>query len=182
MSRYTRVRRYGWAAAKNNDPTTVTIHWSQKSSAFAIKFQDTKHWNEMQIALAYIKNFPYGERDYDPENKIWFLVEQHVPGLKTILENLPQYFSVDFIDKPTGGTNHGTFVPIDTWIEKFTSLTGQVIKGIEYGEAKRVYRKWQLKNHPDVGGDPRVASAVNECWSQLELNLYKKRKEPEYVS
>jgi hypothetical protein len=181
-------RKSAWSnSAYSYSPSTtkVTIHWSNKSAAFAIKFCDTKHWNEMQIAIQYIKNFPYGERDYDPENKVWFLVEKHIPGLKTILEALPQYFEIDYQEKPTNQTNTHTFVPIDVWIEKFKSLTTFDVKDMEYSKAKMIYRKFCKVYHPDLNPQDdtkKLMSDLNECWNALELNHYKNKKEPEYVS
>lgn len=179
-------RNTSWANSYSS-VTKVLIHWNNKSAAYSIKFTDTKHWNEMQIAISYIKNFPYGERDYDAENKVWFLIEKHIPALRAILDGLPQFFQIDFVEKPIGQTNTHTFVPIDIYFDKFKTLTGQDIKGIEYDAAKRLYRKACRENHPDLHRDGvidygKIMSEINECWSQLELLFYKNKKEPEYVS
>src|SRR6266496_3530191 len=104
--------------------TNVTIHWSSKSSAYAIKFEDTHNWNQMQILIQYLKNIPYGERDYDPDNKIWFLVEKYIEPFKEMVTLMSQYFELDFQAKPTGDTFKGNFIPIDVYLDRFKQLTG----------------------------------------------------------
>lgn len=151
--------------------TKVMIHWSPLSSAYSVKFMDMKHYNLIQPILSYMKSKPYGEYLYDPDNKIWFLIEKHVPGLRAMLDVLKEYFEIDFIEKQEGHSfNQSQEIPTEVWIKKFKQLTG--LDNIE----KKNYLRWMLKNHPDVGGDSRIVSEVNECWSNIN------KKEIEYAN
>jgi hypothetical protein len=175
-------RRPSWL---DSSPTTtkVSIHWSSKSSAFAIKFSDTKNWNQMQILIQYLKNIPYGERDYDPETKVWFLIEKYIEPFKEMVSLMNQFFSLDFTPKPTEQTNQAVFIPVDVYLDKFKNLTGHDIKGIEYPVARKQYLRWLMINHPDKKPENHIlVRDVNECWSALELNYFKTKKETEYAS
>ena len=161
--------------------TKVTIEWSNKSGAYAIKFHDTKHWNEMKIFIDYIKNFPIGERDYDAENKIWFLIEKHTTGFIEMIKMMPDKFELNYTEKPTGQVNMAVFVPVDVYLERFHSLTGEIVKDLDYDKAKKIYRRVCMVNHPDKGGDKDKMSSINECWSNLEMNYFHVKKEVQYA-
>jgi DnaJ domain len=175
-------KRRSW---QYSNPTKVQLHWSNKSSAYSLKFLDTSHWTEMQIFITLLNSYPYGDREYDPDNKIWYFMEKYLPEIQALFELLsPQkVFDVDFIEKPTGQAFVGTFVSNDTFFKTFNSLTGQDIKGLDYTEAKKVYRRVCLLFHPDRHkGDLEISkkmSSINEAWNMLEQNFYKTRKEME---
>lgn len=183
MTRYRRPYSYD-----NYGPTRVTIHWSQKHGAYAIKFGDLKHYNELQIVMLTMKSQPYGEYQYDPDEKIWYLMEKHIDKILTIFKqfkehpNTASYFDVDYQEKPIGQTNTATFVPIDVYLDRFKELTGHDLRTIkEYTEAKKLYRRSALANHPDRnGGDGSKMSAINEAWGQIEELHYHIKKETEY--
>jgi hypothetical protein len=175
-------RRHSYYDPSYPSTTKVSIHWSNKSASYAIKFADTKNWNQMQICIGYLKNITYGERDYDSENKVWFLIEKHIGAFKEIITSLNQYFELDFIPKPENQVNIHQFIPIDVYFDRFKNLTGQDIRNLDSGKAKKIYLKWLMINHPDKGGDHIIARDVNEAWTELEKNFFKSKKEPEYVS
>jgi hypothetical protein len=173
-------RRPSW---KDSYPTQtkVSIYWSNKSSAYTIKFSDTENWNQMQILIQYMKKIPLGERDYDPDNKIWFLIEKYIESFKEMVTLMNQFFTLDFQAKPTGQTNQAIFIPVDVYINKFHDLTGQDVKDIEYNIARKQYLRWLMVNHPDKKPENHIlVRDANECWSALELNYFKTKKEPEY--
>lgn len=184
-------RSSSWSNYSYSGPTKVYIHWSQKSSAYSIKFSDTKHWNEMQILITFIKNLPTGEKDVQMEEDIntgkknwtWFITEKYVEPFKEMVRNMSGVFEIDFVDKPVGGGGfQAHFISTETLFTKFKEITGTDISALEYDAAKKVYRRWIMKNHPDVGGDPVKASSVNECWTNLETLHFKTRKETEYAN
>ncbi len=176
-------RRYSGVGYRgSSNPTTVTIHWSTKSSAYAIKFNDTYHWDQMQIFIQYLKNIPYGERDYDPDNKIWYITEQHLPNFRNMMEMIPEHFKIDFQGKPENQAFTGKFVSVDTYLDKFKELTTTDLRGQEYTLAKKIYRRAALSNHPDRNnGDGSKMAEINECWSNIERLYFNQKKEPEYA-
>jgi hypothetical protein len=163
-------------------PTTVNIYWSTKSSAYAIKFEDTHHWNEMQIFIKYLNSIPYGERDYDAENKIWYLMEQHIVGFKKMMEMIPEHFKINFTEKPANEQFKGKFVSVDTYLDRFKNISGFDIRNQDYLDAKKVYRRCALANHPDRGGDAKKMSELNEAWTEIERLHFNIKKETDYVS
>lgn len=164
-------------------PTKVTLAWSQKSSAYALKFHDTQHWNEMQIFITYLKTIPYGERDYNPEDKTWFFVEKYLPQIQSMLAPLEQagIFVTEFQEKPANQTFTGKFVSIDTYIDDFKVLSGGVdIRNLDYPTAKKAYRKACMLHHPDRGGDAKKMSTLNEAWLHIEESHFNIKKDIEY--
>jgi hypothetical protein len=183
-------RRSNWqnSYSSYSSITRVSVHWSAKSSAYSVNFSDTKHWNEMQVLIGFIKGLNVGEKDVlcdeSSGKKVWtwYFIEKYVDAFNEMVKLMPTIFELDFMSKPTGQTNMAQFIPVDVYLSRFLELTGQDIKDKDYNDAKRIYRQWQRKNHPDVGGDKDIASSVNECWSALELNYFKSRKEVEYAT
>lgn len=163
-----------------NNKTKVTIHWSPVSSAYAIKFNDMRHYQLMVPMLNYMKSKPYGEYQYDPENKIWYLMEQHIEDLRVLLDTLKEYFEVDFVEKQENNSFTPTVIPVGTYLDRFKSITGHDIKNLPYEDAKKVYRRVAMSNHPDRGGNVDTMSSINEIWSNLEKNLYNIKKEQSY--
>lgn len=182
MSRYKRNSIWSSGYSSTTKSTTkVDLYWSSKSGAYALKFNDTKHWNEMQVFISYIKTQPTNERDYDPVNKVWYFIEKHLPQIQEMFKLLPNIFEVDFVEKPVGQANIHTFVPVDTYLDKFKTLTGEDLKGKEYNDAKKVYRKLCLKYHPDIVHNNEPMSSINQLWTELEKVYFLKTKEMEYV-
>lgn len=167
-----------------SDPTPVDIYWSQKASAYALKFQNTYHWNEMQPFMSYLKAQPYGEWEYDPQDKTWFFIEKHLPKIQEMFDVLKPVnaFNVTFTQKPEGQTNAAVLVPIEVYLEKFKNISGQDIKNLDHIQAKKIYRKACLQNHPDHGGDSAIMASLNEAWVQIESKHYNIKKEIEYAS
>ena len=172
-----------------NIVTTVSVHWSQKSSAYMVNFSDTKHWNEMQILINFIKGLDVSEKDVQMDDSTgkkvwtWYFVEKYIEPFKALVDSFAgaNIFTLDFIPKPSSQTNTSIFVPVDVYLERFKTLTGQDIKDLQYVDAKKTYRKWLMVNHPDKKPENHIlVRDVNECWSALELQLFKSRKEQEY--
>lgn len=177
-------RRSAWSTDYSTPSVTrVMVHWSTKSSAYSITFSDTRNWNEMQILIGYIKNIPMHERDVQMDDTgpkkvwIWYLHEKHIIAFNEMVSALSQYFVLDFVAKPSGQTNMAVFIPVDVYLDSFKKHTGYDIKALDHTEAKKLYRSWIRKNHPDVGGDATIASEVNTCWSELERVYFKAKGE-----
>lgn len=182
-------RQSAWRPSDSSysSKTKVMVHWSNKSSAYSINFSNTNHWTEMQILIGYIKNIPYGERDTQCDDSsgkkvwTWYLIEKHITAFNEMVKALDLFFELDFVEKPVGQTSQSVFISVDVYLDKFKNIVGESIKDLEYDKAKKIYRRWIMKNHPDVGGDPVIASEVNTCWTELERVYFKTRKEVECV-
>jgi hypothetical protein len=130
-----------------------------------------------------MKSVPYGEYLYDPYNKMWFLAEKHLAGLQILLDNLKEYFEVDFVKKQEGHNFQQTAVPIQVYLDKFQALTNFNLKDYpDYNQAKKIYRKFCLLYHPDrkhlIGGEDmsKQMYELNECWSNIERVIYKQKE------
>jgi len=136
----------------------------------------------MQVFISYLNKLPYGERDYDPDNKIWYLAEKHIEAFMEMMKLMPStIFDHDFQKKPEGQAFQTTFVPIDVYLDKFRELSGHELRGKEYDDAKKIYRRTALTYHPDRnGGDGSKMSEVNEAWGHIEQLYFHIKKEVEY--
>jgi hypothetical protein len=172
--------------------TRVSVHWSAKSSAYSVLFSDKKHWNEMQVLINFIKGLNVGEKDCQMDDSsgkkiwTWYFAEQHLDAFKALVDSFAvndvnSTFDWDFTGKPSGQTNQSVFIPNDVYLNRFRDLTGQDIKDKEFREAKKIYHRWLMVNHPDKGGDHNTVRDVNECWSNLEVKYFNAKKETEYV-
>jgi hypothetical protein len=173
--------------------TKVSVHWSSKSSAYMVNFSDTHHWNEMQVLFNFIKGLDVSEKDCQCDESsgkkvwTWYFVEKYLEPFKALVESFGGQaggiFEIDIIAKPIGGSNQSIFVPVDVYLDRFKTLTGQDIKSLDFNAAKKLYRKWLMLNHPDRKPENHIiVRDVNECWSNLELNHFKSKKEQEYVN
>lgn len=164
-------------------PTSVSITWSQQYSAYAIKWTDTRHFQEMSPVINFIKSNPYGEYTYDPDNKVWYIAEKYIKQVITLLEAFGnKIFEVTFTEKPPlNYAISSKTISIESYLQKFRDLTGEDIKNLEYIDAKRIYRRVCLKFHPDRNPEfATTMSSVNEIWSELEKVHFKTRSQQQY--
>jgi len=170
---------------RNYPSTPVSIYWSQKYGAYALKFSNTQHFNEMTPIINFLKSKPYGESTYDPTDKVWYFAEEHLGSVRYLFKAFgTSIFTLSLQEKPTN-TGHSYLqgqkvISTDQHFSRFAELTGENIKSLDYLDAKKIYRRFCMRLHPDKGGDPATMSAVNEIWSDLERVWYKTTKEPEY--
>src|SRR5579859_367475 len=188
-------RRSAWSSSYNNsydNKTKITIQWSNKSGAYSISFSNMFHYTMLdkngnkidgpiKILHQYMKNLGYGNFDFDPDTKTWFLQEKFIDGFKTMAECFPEKLEVDFTKKPDNNqTFQNTFIPTAVYLDRFKNISGVDISGLVYDQAKKEYRRVCMRLHPDRGGDPKVMSELNESWSALEVNHFKIKKEVDY--
>lgn len=167
-----------------NYPTKVLLHWSQKANAYSLKWQDTHHWTEMQIFITYLKSLPYGDYEYDPDNRTWFFMEKYLSNIQAMFDGLKSVgcFDVDFQEKMEGWSFIGNKdIDIGKYLDLFKSITTTDPRVINYDEAKKTYRRACMRLHPDRGGDAQQMSSLNEAWLHIEQTHYKMKKEVEYA-
>lgn len=177
MSAYKRNSRPYY---RQNYPTKITITWSQQYSAYALKFLDTGHYQEMTPIMNFIKSNPYGEYTYDPDNKIWYFHEKYLETVRKIIDAFgSSIFELNFVEKPPLNYSFlAKTISVDTYLQRFQDLTGEDIRNLEYIDAKRIYRRVCLRFHPDRNPEfSSTMSSINEIWSELE-KLHFKNKEP----
>lgn len=175
-------RRRSYVSNYGPQPTKVLLHWSTKANAYSLRWMDTKHWTEMQIFITYLKSLPYGDYEYDPDNKTWFFMEKYLPHIQAMFDGLKSVncFDVDFQEKPIGGGFVGKFVSIDKYLDTFKILSGKDIRTLDHDKAKKIYRHTCMKLHPDRGGNASDMSSLNEAWLHIETTHFKIKKEVEY--
>lgn len=175
----TQPRRRRW---RPSGPTQVDLYWSQKYGAYALKWHDTYHWDEMQPFMSYLKSAPYGEYQYDPDEKIWYFMEKYLSNIRAMFDALApaHVFSVNFVEKPQAQTNFVKFISIDTYIGTFNKLTGVDIKNLDFSKAKREYFKACMRLHPDKGNDPAQMTELNVAWDAIQSEHFKIKKEITY--
>lgn len=179
-------KRNSYSNYNSYGPTTVYIHWSQKAGAYSVKYSDLKYFGEIQAFNHYMKTKPWGEYEYDPETKVWFLAEKHVNGLMEMINLLGpssnvHHFTIDFQKKPDGQVNTAKFVPVEIYKKTFTDLSGSSIEGLDYAAAKKLYRRAALNLHPDRGGCAAKMASLNEAWMHIESQVYNVKKDVEYA-
>ena len=188
---YRRARNYrNMNIGSNNmsnytsDPTVIHIHWSQKSGSYSVKYGDLKHFEELKMFNLYMKTRPWGEYEYDSENKIWYLHEKHLQGLLDIIAplgpvtdknpNTLHHFDIDLQGKPANGNIfQSQFVPIDKYKKIFADLSGEKLDGLDYKSALRIYRQTCRQLHPDVNPNGATQmSELNEAWDVIKARIY----------
>ena len=158
----------------------MTISWSQQYSAYALKFLDTHHFQEMTPIISFIKSNPYGEYTYDPDSKIWYFAEKHLNNVKFLIETMgASIFDLHFQEKPPLNYSFSSkIISIDSYLQQFHTLTGEDISKLDYNTAKKVYRRVCMKFHPDRNPDfASTMSSINEIWAELEKLHFKTRSQ-----
>src|SRR5271157_5425346 len=180
MSSYKRNSRPFY---RSNYPTKVTIQWSQQYSAYALKFQDTGHFQEMSPIMNFIKSNPYGEYTYDPDNKIWYFAEKYLAQVRTLIDAFgASIFETIFTEKPPLNYSFTSkTISVDTYLNDFEKLTGYNLRNLEYNDARKIYRKMCMKFHPDISPEnASTMSSINEIWTELEKLHFKTRSQQQY--
>src|SRR5258708_32720897 len=176
MTSYKRTSRPYY---RSNKPTSVSITWSQQYSAYAVKWMDTGHFQEMMPVINFMKSKPYGEYTYDSDNKVWYIAEKYIKDVIVLLEAFGDtIFEINFVEKPAYSYVSNTkTISVDTYLDQFKELTNEDIRNLEYRQAKKIYLRFCMKYHPDLNPDkilsPLVMSKMNEIWTELERLYFK---------
>lgn len=138
----------------------------------------------MTPIMNYIKTAPYGDWQYDPDNKIWYFMEKMLSNVRAMLQVMEDagIFEVTFVEKPQNQINTVKFVSIDTYIDVFNKLTGVDVKGLAFPSAKKAYFRACMKLHPDKGNDPKDMSDLNVAWDAIKEEHFKQKKDVSYVN
>ena len=124
---------------------------------------------------------PAGDRDWDPNTKTWYVKEKYGTAIRSIAENAFGVGSVSFVSKQVAEqtakqyTKHGP----STYTSPGTGTTEDALVAffglMSYNAAKQAYRFAASELHPDkADGDPQKMAKLNELWSRIEKEFYKR--------
>ena len=154
------------------------IWWNDQASAYAIVSSFNKDIvNALKVLI------PSGDRDYDPNTKTWYVKEMYGEMIRKVAESAFGIGSVSFTSKnvaqqaqqsafgssssargaylsPTNGTTEDALIA-------FMNL-------VPYDAAKRAFLLTAQQLHPDKGGDPVKMAKLNELWTRVEKEFYKR--------
>jgi len=173
-------RRAGhYSAWHVNQTIQVTFTWNSLMGAYDLKFDNVNgdsNWKKVLGITEWIKKtFPYGERDWDEESKVWAIDPKHFNPIKCVLNGLGSPFNVVIVEKPVGGPAI-KFTPMSVYFDIFKTCSGEDISSYseaDFNKAKRIYFKTSMKIHPDKGGDTAKASEFNEAWDVIKERHFK---------
>jgi len=199
MSRYSRKSHIYYDKYQK---TRVSIHWSNKASAYAIHFEKLpnskwfaggkERFQKIQTAfIGFINNLPYGEKEKvikidivnneEVQDWTYYIHEKHLNNFRNLVELMPEDFEIDFIEKPDETARFTSkFIPIDVWLDKFKEITGESISNLDYNGSRSIYRRMCRLLHPDYNpNDLEIASKMselNEIWTNLEIYHFKTKQ------
>lgn len=151
------------------------IWWNDAAGAYDATFAYNKSLVEGIKLL-----IPSGDRAYDENTGTWSVKEQYGEMLRQIAEKGFGIGSVSFTSKTVAqqsqqrtysGGNAASLSPsagtTEDAVVAFMNL-------VPYDGAKRAYLIAAQALHPDKGGDPSKMARLNELWSRLEKEFYKR--------
>lgn len=158
----------------------VRIWWDSLTSSYLMKCQWSK---QTQSYITAVKAaVPSGDRDYNPDTKTWYMKEQYGEAIRGFAQAVFGISSVSFVSRSATEASErnrpiqpSMFGDIQQALNEFFGLVGSTA-GIKatYEEAKKAYRQTAARLHPDKGGDPAQMSRLNELWTRIEKEYYKK--------
>jgi hypothetical protein len=128
-------RRSSFNSDYKYQKTKVSIHWSNKASAYQIIFNKTGQYYPTKerfskikdVLISYISKLPYGEKEmqvnirhedvYNSKTGVtskqevqdwtYYIHEKHLNNFRNLVEMMPEDFEVDFVEKPINDNNNG---------------------------------------------------------------------------
>ncbi len=156
-------------------PIKAKIWWDEQAGAYVI----SSSYNE-KLVNALKTLIPSGERNYDPTTRFWYVKEQYGEFIRSIATTAFGIHSVSFTSKQVAqqaqtqqqayqrpNLSVGVGTTEDAIVSFFALLS--------YDAAKQSYRRASLELHPDKPtGDAVKMAKLNELWSRIEREYYKK--------
>lgn len=154
------------------------IWWDVQAQAYVI----STAYNEKLVEA--LKTFvPSGERNFDPQTKFWYVKEQYGEFVRSISTSAFGIHGVSFTSRQVAeqaqqqtsqrsGSAGATLNPSagtmeDAMVAFFMMLS--------YDAARSAYRRAATDMHPDKqGGDAVKMSKLNDLWSRIEKEYYKR--------
>lgn len=153
------------------------IWWEDSSQSYVVSCSYAPKFVESVKSL-----IPSGSRTYDPTTKFWNVTEQYGEFLRKLAETAFGVGCVSFTSRQVASqasqsqqraytgqiptTTNGTSTTEDC-VVAFMNL-------VPYEAAKRAYLLAAQNHHPDKGGDAQKMSRLNELWSRIEKEFYRR--------
>ena len=156
------------------------IWWVAQADAYAVVSGYNK---DVVAALKTI--IPSGDRDFDPNSKTWYVKEAYGEAIRKIAESAFGIGSVSFTSRQVaeqaakstasyGRTNASNFYltpSAGTTEDALVAFMGLV----PFDAARQCYRLAAQSLHPDKpNGDPQKMAKLNELWTRIEKEFYKR--------
>jgi hypothetical protein len=155
------------------------IWWEESSQSYVVSCSYKPGFVDSVKQL-----IPSGSRTYDPNTKFWNVTEQYGEFLRKLAETAFGVGCVSFTSRNvtqqagassqqraySGSTNPLTSngnATTEDCVVAFMNL-------VPYDAAKRAYLLAAQSHHPDKGGDAQKMSRLNELWTRIEKEFYKR--------
>jgi hypothetical protein len=129
-------------------------------------------WNDKIAGLiVLLKAFPASDRNYNPNTKIWTILEKHWPAFEIVIRGCN--IKIEMQEKINAKDWHyehvttSNVVSKDTLGKQLIALLGTTADMLQDTiQLKKLYRKKALELHPDRNqGDGSKMSELNSIWS-----------------
>ena len=153
------------------------IWWEESSQSYVVSCSFAPKFVESVKSL-----IPSGSRTYDPTTKFWNVTEQYGEFLRKLAETAFGVGCVSFTSRNVtrqasqqsaySRSSHSTLTTngqssTEDAVVAFMNL-------VPYDAAKRCFLLAAQTHHPDKGGDAQKMSKLNELWSRIEKEFYKR--------
>jgi hypothetical protein len=155
----------------------VHFTYDPASGGYALKMTGMKNkldWEQLKLFTGAVKGcIASSDRDYDPNQKTWYIDPKHFKTVKILIESAFDKSNIFIIEAPEASeqgytqTFHSSEADL-TKLGELVKENPQTLKLISYNEAKKLYRRFAMTYHPDRnGGDGSRMSELNEVWTRL---------------
>lgn len=153
------------------------IWWDQSTDAYIVS---STYSRDLEKFVEALKQFiPTGSREYDPTSKFWYIKEQYASMVQNLAEKFFGMSSVSFTSKTvTQQSQQSHYAPVvsSTPMQKTMS---DFVELLPYEAAKRAYLLATQALHPDKHHndptfDPSKQAKLNEVWTRIEKEYFKR--------
>lgn len=160
-------------------PIKCRIWWDEQAQAYVV----SSNFNDKFIEA--IKGLiPSGDRNYDPNTKFWYVKETYGAFIHTLSQNAFGISSVSFVSKQAAEQSSQTKAQSSRSSGAYLNpsqggTTEDAIIAfftlVPYDAARKCYLLAAASLHPDKpSGDGIKMSKLNELWTRLEKELFKR--------
>jgi hypothetical protein len=154
------------------------IWWDVSAQAYVISMS----FNE--AAVNALKGLiPSGDRNWDPSTKFWYVKEQYGEALRSLFGSAFGIHCVSFTSKTVAEQSQQASSQRTSSQGAMLNTSGGTTEDamvaffmlLSYDAAKQAYRRAAQDLHPDKqNGDPVKMSKLNDLWSRLEKEYFKR--------